>query len=91
MCLELFQLFADMPHPVMRNRIGELTKGAVSPRTVANHDCKGTGPKERFLINGKVAYSRDSFIEWLEARLSTAKGRKPRSKVSELLQAVRQA
>lgn len=88
---EIFQLFPDMPHPVMRCRIGELTNGAISPRTVANHDSKGTGPKGRFLINGKIAYSRDSFLEWLASRIySASKARKPRrSKLHKLLTVAR--
>lgn len=88
---EIYQLFLDMPHPVIRCRIGELTRGAISPRTVANHDSRGTGPKGRFLVNGKVAYSRDSFLEWLAARIQSAsKARKPqRSKLQSLLAVAR--
>jgi hypothetical protein len=64
------ELFPDLPTVVLRCKAGELTNGLVSPRTLANHDSAGTGPKERFMINGKVAYSRDSFLAWLSERSS---------------------
>lgn len=39
-----------------------------SPRTVANEDSKGRGPKKRMLIGNVVCYERDSLIEFLMSR-----------------------
>lgn len=70
----LEKLFQALPSVILRCRVGELTNGAVSPRTLANHDSALTGPKERFLVNGKVAYSRESFLEWLGGRSVILRG-----------------
>lgn len=66
--LDLGQLFPSIPDYIFRKDIGELTGGIVSPRTLANHDSKGTGPEERLQVNGKIAYSKESFFKWLEGR-----------------------
>ena len=89
---DISALFPEIPQLVFRHRIGELTFFAVSPRTASNHDSAGTGPKERYIINGKVAYSRNSFIEWLSARTHLAsKARKAKSKTDALFAAVQPA
>ena len=61
-------LAQDLPTIIVRSRVQALTGGIISGRTLANHDSKGTGPKHRQRINGKVCYPRDSLIEWLQAR-----------------------
>lgn len=40
----------------------------VSPRTIANEDSRGTGPKHRIIIGNVCAYEKNSLIEWLESR-----------------------
>ena len=79
-----------LPDPILRKEVGELTHGLVSPRTLANCDIKekNTGPKERRVVNGKIAYSRKSFIEWLLARTRLCnKTERKRSKADEFLDA----
>jgi len=37
----------------------------VAPRTVANRDSKGTGPKEKIMCGRVCGYPRSSLIAWL--------------------------
>lgn len=62
-------LEAILPEIVLRHKVAEYTGGAVQPKTLANHDSAGTGPKKRYLINRHVAYHRDDFLDWLIPRI----------------------
>ncbi len=54
---------------VARQSIKEFSGGILNPRTMANLDSRGEGPKGRIRIDGrKVAYDVDELIAWLEAR-----------------------
>ncbi len=59
------QLRSEMPALIFRDKISEY---GLNPRTMSNHDCKGTGPKEKVRIGRRIAYGRDSLIVWLKAR-----------------------
>ena len=50
---------------VARQEIYKITGGLISPRTMANLDSQGKGPRERIVRGGKVAYDIDVLIEWL--------------------------
>ncbi len=65
---DLSALLKDLPPFVARNhpRFRELT--GYSPRTIANMDCLGKGPKKRIMLGNTVAYDRESLVEWLEER-----------------------
>lgn len=66
---------------VARQRIAEFSGGIISPGTLANEDCRGTGPKGRFQILNKTVYSVDSVIDWLEKKaLQSGKTPNPSSK-----------
>jgi hypothetical protein len=58
----------DIPRFVTRVKAVEILGGALARGTLANMDCAGTGPKERILIGGKIAYPRDSFLSWVKER-----------------------
>jgi len=58
----------ELPLLVFRNELGRLIPG-LNPRTLANFDAIGLGPKERVLVGRKVAYPRQSFLEWLRGRI----------------------
>ena len=73
----LSKLLPELPPYILRKDVGKLTYGLVSPRTLANHDWKGTGPRDRNVHNGKVTYPRDAFVEWLLTRLKPRKDKKP--------------
>jgi len=53
---------------VSRDKILEFSGGTIHPRTIANLDALGQGPKERLRIGKKVVYHVDSLIKWLEER-----------------------
>lgn len=40
----------------------------IAPRTCANEDSKGTGPKEKIMCGRVVGYPRAALIAWLRAR-----------------------
>jgi len=53
---------------VARQEIKRFTGGVLSEKYLANLDCQGIGPENRFKIGGKIAYPVDSLITWLEKR-----------------------
>ena len=53
---------------VARTKVGEFSGGILNPRTLANLDSQGLGPKKRIQIGNKIAYPVDSLIEWLQGR-----------------------
>jgi hypothetical protein len=53
---------------VARSEISAFTGGAVCPGTLANADCEGVGPKDRFRIGRKVVYPAAAVVEWLKER-----------------------
>jgi hypothetical protein len=78
-------LYPDLPDIIFRKDVKELTKGAVSPRTLANHDSANTGPENRMKINGKVAYTRKDFLVWLSKHTTLINKSKKVSRVDEFL------
>jgi len=50
---------------VTRDRIFEFTCGLINPRTLANRDAKGTGPKNKIRVGRKVAYEITELIQWI--------------------------
>lgn len=69
------ELSQSIPPIVPRHKVAHFLGGLYSPAYLANLDCIGRGPKDRFQIGGKVCYSREALIEWLQARTSEIKGR----------------
>lgn len=43
--------------------------GILNVRTLANADSAGTGPKNKIRIGRKVAYPKDSLVEWMKAKV----------------------
>jgi hypothetical protein len=54
---------------VARDRVDEFSGGVLNPRSLANADCLGIGPKERFLVGKKVVYTVDSLIEYIKSKM----------------------
>lgn len=52
---------------VSRDRVSEFSGGIIHPRTLANLDCKGEGPK-RIRVGRKVAYEVKELCNWLSKR-----------------------
>lgn len=65
-----FWLMADKWHStyVARDKVGDFSGGILHPRTMANLDSKGLGPKGRIRIGRKVAYDANELCKWLAAR-----------------------
>ena len=67
---QLKKSFLSWPSPIVsRSEIKNFTGGLLSPGTLANLDCRGLGPRNKIRMNRRVAYEKDSLIEWLLARL----------------------
>lgn len=67
------QLFHELakrwPSPIVaRHEVSKFSGGAIHPRTIANMDSRGEGPKGRFRIGKKVCYPVESLVEWLKSR-----------------------
>lgn len=72
--IDLSHMAAKWPSSIVTRRdFGKFSGGAVSPGTVANADHKGIGPRGRFRIGQKTAYTVEAAIRWLEARATNAR------------------
>jgi hypothetical protein len=49
-----------------RADISKALGGILKPRTLKNIDSQGQGPSVRMKIGNKVAYEKQSFIEWFK-------------------------
>jgi hypothetical protein len=54
---------------VAREKVGVFSGGIINPRTLANADSAGIGPKEKIRVGRKIAYPVDALIAWLEAKV----------------------
>lgn len=55
-----------------RGEVGgsKIQRGLLNPRTMANHDSDGTGPKNRIMHRRRVAYWVKDLIAWMEEHAS---------------------
>lgn len=53
---------------VARKDVGKFSGGALNPRTMANMDSRGEGPKGAFRLGRKVVYRVEELIRWMEKR-----------------------
>lgn len=68
--LEFFfeQLHKELPVIFARHKIGELTGGALHPRTLANLMSEGgVESPPSFKVGRTVTFERTSFIQWLKS------------------------
>ena len=63
---------------VLREDIEKFSFGLVTMRSMQVLDCRGQGIKESATINGKVAYSTDNALKWLEGRIKRQERKKER-------------
>ena len=62
------KMFEGWPSPlVARSEISQFC-GTLTPKTMANHDSQGTGPRGRVRIGRKIAYEKSALIAWIESR-----------------------
>jgi hypothetical protein len=65
---EILEQWAQaFPAVFPRTAVTRLTEGIFNSRTLANHDSKGCGPKDAFMMNGKLCYRRENFLEYAKA------------------------
>ncbi len=50
---------------VARAEVKKFTGGAISPKTIANADSLGKGPKKRLIIGRRVCYPVQDLINWI--------------------------
>ena len=58
---------------VARTDVGKFSGGILHPRTMANLDSKGCGPR-KIMIGNRVAYEVKSLIEWMQDRPERRRG-----------------
>jgi hypothetical protein len=59
------KMYHRAPYFLTREALSELAGGAISPKTLANRDALGIGPKKSSIFNRKVVYPREEGIFWL--------------------------
>ncbi len=52
---------------VARSEVGKFSGGLLNPRTLANYDSAGIGPR-RVKFGKKVAYFAEDLVAWMEGR-----------------------
>jgi len=62
---------------VSRTEVKNFTGGIITEKYLANLDCMGKGPADRFRAGRKIFYPVASFIEWLESRSAAIPKRTP--------------
>ena len=63
-----------LPTIFSRKAAQEYLGRIINARTLANLDCQKKGPPKKYLSK-TVVYERDSFLDWLSARLSDEEGK----------------
>jgi hypothetical protein len=58
-----------LPPIFPRHELTKITSGLINSRTIANIQSKKQGPPS-VLFKGKVGFERETFITWLESRIS---------------------
>lgn len=53
---------------VAREKVSEFSGGVLHPRSIANADAQGTGPRGRIRVGRKVVYPVTELIEWMESK-----------------------
>ena len=66
-CAKLVKIW-DSPI-VLRGQVNRFSGGLLNPRTLANLDSLGKGPKKRIFYNNRVAYPTEVLASWLEERI----------------------
>ena len=61
---------------VLRKDIAKFSFGLVTVRSMQVFDSRGQGIRESITINGKVAYTVDDAIKWLESRIKKQEEKK---------------
>lgn len=68
--MDIKSLLDRLPPIIARAEVHKLLGGAVSPKTLANADSQGIGPKGRIKIGRRVAYETEALVAWLQSKKS---------------------
>lgn len=69
--LEIISVLRNLlPLMFSRKDIERLIPGVISAKTLANLSSVGEGPIEHRIGKRKICYDRESFLQWLEPRIS---------------------
>lgn len=71
-----------LPATFLRADTCKLTGGIISVGHLANLDSRGEGPANVFYLGRRAVYTRESFLLWLEPRLTRIKA-KPVNKAAQ--------
>jgi hypothetical protein len=71
----LTAIAAELPPVVFRNWHKWRDVLPMAPRTVANDDSIGKGPKEKVFIGRNAGYPKQAFLEYLKKRIHFAEGK----------------
>lgn len=66
--VDFTELEKALPPIVFRNWARWRDLLPVAPRTVANEDSLGRGPRQKIMVGRVVGYPRAALIEWLKER-----------------------
>lgn len=66
-------LRSNLPAVFSRKTVQESLGQIINARTLANLDCQKKGPPRKYLSK-TVMYERESFLAWLEGKLSDEEG-----------------
>jgi hypothetical protein len=66
--VDFSELERALPPIVFRNWARWRDILPIAPRTVANNDCLGTGPKEKIMCGRVVGYPKAALIQWLREK-----------------------
>lgn len=64
----LAELLEALPPVVFRNWRKWKDVLPISPRTIANEDSRGTGPRHKIRVGHVTGYPREALVEWLQER-----------------------
>lgn len=51
-----------------QKQLDRFSGGVLNAKTLANEDSRGTGPNGKVKIGRKVAYTKESLVEWMKCR-----------------------
>jgi len=54
--------------------LDKFSGGLLNARTLANADSLGVGPKGKIVMGRKVAYTKESLVEWMESKIHNEGG-----------------
>lgn len=71
--IELIEKMKEVLPPVIaRKHVIKFLGGMVAPKTLANADMAGEGPKNAHRVGGTVVYPTDSLLDWIVIRFGVA-------------------